>query len=336
MKVVYSLDELPYGFPNPVATIGNFDGVHLGHQSLMGQLVHRGQVLGGTPAIVTFHPHPLQVLAPNNAPRQIQTLPQKLAILQSLKIQLVVVLPFDRKFAQINARDFAVSILWEKLGLKEIYVGPNFAFGHRREGSFSFLKEIGEEKGFVVAKIPQVQFRGSRVSSTAVRQALLTGQVAFARRLLARPYSMDGTIVHGAAKGTGLRVPTANLQSANELVPRRGVYVTYLTFDGKRHRSVTNIGIRPTIADTGNPVLTIETHLLDLDRDLYGAQVRLEFLLRLRDERKFPGPEDLVAQIRKDIGRARRFFGRLEATAPSDLISGTLKGYLCPSAGKTY
>jgi riboflavin kinase/FMN adenylyltransferase len=312
MKVVYSLDELPHGLPSPVATIGNFDGIHLGHQALMRHLVQRTQAPGGTPAIVTFHPHPLQVLAPNNAPRQIQTLAQKVATLQSLGIELVVVIPFDRNFAEIKARDFAVSVLWEKLELSEIYVGPNFAFGHRREGSFSLLREIGEEKGFFVGKIPQVQFRGSRVSSTAVRQALMSGQVALARRLLGRPYAMDGIIVHGAARGAGLRIPTANLQTANELIPRSGVYVTYLTIEGSRYQSVTNVGFRPTIAEE-DPVLTIETHLLDQNRDLYGAQVRVEYLLRLRDERKFPGPETLVAQIRRDIARARRFFGKLAA-----------------------
>jgi riboflavin kinase / FMN adenylyltransferase len=315
MKVVYSLDELPHGFPRPIATIGNFDGVHLGHQALMRQLVQRAQAAAGTAAIVTFHPHPLQVLAPNNAPRQIQTLPQKLATLRALKVDLVVVLPFDLNFARIKAHDFAAHILWEKLQLSEIYVGPNFAFGHRREGSFSLLKEIGEEKRFFVGKIHQVQFRGSRVSSTAVRQALLSGQVALARRLLARPYAMEGTVIHGTATGTDLLVPTANLETPNELVPRRGVYVTRLTVEGERYPSVTNVGVRPTVALTEEPTVTIETHLLDQNTDLYGKQVRVEFLLRLRDEHKFPSPEALVSQIRKDIVRARRYFRSFEAAS---------------------
>jgi riboflavin kinase / FMN adenylyltransferase len=310
MKVVYRLEELPHGFPRPVATIGNFDGIHLGHQKLMRHLKDRAQAVAGTPTVVTFVPHPLQVLAPNNAPRQIQTLPQKLATLQSLGIEMAVVIPFNLSLAKTSARDFAENILWNKLHLYEIYVGPNFAFGHRREGSFSLLKEIGEEKGFVVAKIPQVQFRGSRVSSTAIRQALIAGQVALARRLLGRPFAVEGIVVHGAAKGGSVRIPTANLQTANELIPRRGVYVTMLTADGHRRLGVTNIGVRPTVS-AAEASESIETHLPDFEGDLYGKPIVLEFLVRLRDERKFPDLTALVAQIRIDIARARRYYRRL-------------------------
>ena len=317
MKVLYRLEELPHGFPRPVATIGNFDGVHLGHQELMRHLLDRARSTGGTPTIVTFNPHPLQVLAPNNAPRQIQTLPQKLAMLASLGIELAVVIPFDLSLAQTSARDFAVGILWEELQLREIYVGPNFAFGHRREGSFSLLKEIGEEKGFVVGKIPQVQFRGSRVSSTAIRQALVSGQVALARRLLGRPFALDGVVVHGTAKGGSIRIPTANLQTPNELVPRKGVYVTMLTVDGRRHMGVSNIGFRPTVSRTAESSPSIETHVLDFDEDMYGKETSLEFMLRLRDEHKFPDLSSLVTQIHRDIARARRYFRWLESVAPS-------------------
>lgn len=317
MKVVLRLEELPHGCLRPVATIGNFDGVHLGHQYLMRDIVRRAEIIGGTPSVVTFNPHPIQVLAPDNAPRQIQTLSQKLATLESMGIRLAVVIPFDIGLAHVSAREFASGILWERLGLMEIHVGPNFAFGYRREGSFNLLKEIGAEKGFTVARIHQVQFRGSRVSSTAVRQALVSGQVALARRLLGRPYSLEGEIVHGASVGSGLRIPTANLRSENELLPRMGVYATLLAVDGARRPGVTNIGIRPTVADPAAPAVTIETHVLDFDQDLYGKKVNLEFLVRLRDERKFPGKDALVAQIRKDIDRARRYFAYLKAIAPA-------------------
>jgi riboflavin kinase/FMN adenylyltransferase len=197
-----------------------------------------------------------------------------------------------------------------------MHVGPNFAFGHRREGSFKLLKEIGEEKGFVVAKIHQVQFRGSRVSSTAVRQALLSGQVGLARRLLARPFALEGQIVHGTSTGAGIRVPTANLRTSNELIPRTGVYVSILTVDGRRHWSVTNVGVRPTVTSGLDAPVTIETHLLDFDDDVYGRPVKLEFLLRLREERRFPGTDALVAQIRKDIARARRYFLWADRVSP--------------------
>ncbi len=308
MKAVYSADE-SHGCPRPIATIGNFDGVHLGHQQLMHDLVQRARETGGTPTVVTFHPHPLQVLAAENAPRQIQTLDQKLKILAGLGIELAVVIPFDLALARMSARQFALQILWDKLRLAEIYVGPNFAFGNRREGSFNLLRDLGEERGCFVGRIHQVQFRGSRVSSTAVRQALVSGQVGLARRLLGRPYEISGEIVHGSATGAVLKVPTANIRALNELIPRRGVYVTSLNIEGEKYQSVTNIGVRPTITgDSGEVPVTVEAHILDFSRDVYGRQATLEMLLRLRDEKRFADRAELVAQIRRDIARARRYF----------------------------
>jgi riboflavin kinase / FMN adenylyltransferase len=319
MKVVYRLEDLPLGFPRPVATIGNFDGVHLGHEQLIRDLVRRADLIQGTPTVVTFHPHPLQVLAPDNAPRQIQTLDQKLAILKKLGVMFVAVIPFTREFALTSARDFADKIICEKLGIKEIYVGPNFAFGHRREGSFNLLKEIGARKGFVVGRIHQVQFRGNRVSSTAVRQALCAGQVALARRLLGRPFSLEGEIIHGAAIGKGMHVPTANLRTLNELVPRYGVYASRLTVGDCCYQGVTNIGIRPTVTAEGQATtVSIETHLLDFQGDIYGRKAKLELLLYLREERRFENMKALAGQILKDITRARRYFRWFERAAPSD------------------
>ena len=311
MKIIDRLEALTPAYASPIVTIGNFDGVHLGHQSLIRDLVTRAAKMGGTPAIVTFYPHPLQVLAPNNAPLQIQTLDQKLATIDSLGIPLAVVIPFNMELAQTSARDFAVG-LWERLRFKEIYVGPNFAFGHRRQGSINLLKEIGEEKGFVAGKIHQVQFRGNRVSSTSIRQALISGQVGLARRLLARPFDLKGVIIHGTGMGTKLQIPTANLQTSNELIPRRGVYVTMFSVGGQRHRSVTNIGFRPTVNTEEAASLSIETHMLDFDRDVYGKDATLEFLVRLRDERRFSGKAALVERIQKDKENARRYFHWLE------------------------
>ncbi len=324
MKVLYRLEPLPVEYPRPAATIGNFDGVHLGHQQLMRDLVKRAVEIGGTPLVITFDPHPLQVLAPNNAPRQIQTLVQKLTTIESLGIRLVVVIPFDLQFAQMSARDFVNRVLCDKLRVREVYVGPNFAFGNRREGSFSLLKEVAEERGFLAGKIHQVQFRGSRVSSTAVRQALLAGQAGLAGRLLGRPFSISGKIVHGSATGAGIHVPTANLETANDLIPRRGVYVTVISIEGRRHRSVTNIGVRPTVSG-GRPSApqSIETHLLDFQGDVYGRDATLEFLVRLRDERRFPDTQVLFNQIQKDVRKARRYFHWVEKLAPSLLSKKT-------------
>ena len=318
MNVIYRPEDLPHGCPRPVATVGNFDGIHLGHQQLIKFLVGRAREIGGTATVITFNPHPLAVLAPNNAPRQIQTLAQKLERMRVLGIRLAIVIPFSLPFAQTKAREFVTEYLWRRFQIYEIYAGPNFAFGHRREGSFNLLKEVGEERGFFVGKVHQVQFRGARVSSTSVRQALVSGQVGLARRLLARPFTLTGEIVHGSALGGGNRIPTANLRHENELVPRIGVYVTMLSVEGRRYRSVSNIGIRPTVtAGESDPVVTIETHALDFDGNLYGARVSLEFLVRLREEKRFPNMNSLVAQITRDIARARRYFDWLERCAPA-------------------
>jgi riboflavin kinase/FMN adenylyltransferase len=312
MRVIRRLEDLRPEYPAPVVTIGNFDGVHLGHQNLIRDLVTRAAKLGGTATVITFHPHPLQVLAPNNAPLQIQTLDQKLKTMEALGIPLAVVIPFNMELARTSAYDFAVKTLWEKLRPREIYVGPNFAFGYRRQGSFNLLKEIGEEKGFLTGKIHQVQFRGNRVSSTGIRQALIVGQVGLARRLLGRPFALEGSIVRATGTGTRFRIPTANLETANELTPRRGVYVTILGVDGDRYKAVTNIGFRPTVNAREGASLSIETHILDFEQDLYGKEAVLEFFVRLRDERRFESEKALVERIGKDIGNARRYFAWLE------------------------
>ena len=319
MKVICRPEDLVPDQPAPVITIGNFDGVHLGHQNLIKGLVSRAAEIGGTPVVFTFDPHPLQVLAPNNAPLQIQTLDQKLATIESLGIPLILLIPFDMQLAQISARDFAEKILWEKLHPREIYVGPNFAFGNRRQGSFNLLKEIGEEKGFLTGKIHQVQFRGNRVSSTAVRQALISGQVNLARRLLARPFELSGTVVHGTGIGTKFNFPTANLRTPNELLPRQGVYVTLLKVDGRRYRSVTNIGFRPTVNkdEGGDP--SIETHILDFSQDIYDREIALEFLVRLRNEQRFSNEQELIRRIKTDIVQARRYFKWLDHTADPEI-----------------
>jgi riboflavin kinase/FMN adenylyltransferase len=222
------------------------------------------------------------------------------------------------ELARTSAYDFAVKTLWEKLRPKEIYVGPSFAFGYRRQGSFNLLKEIGEEKGFLAGKIHQVQFRGNRVSSTGIRQALIAGQVGLARRLLGRPFALEGVVIRATGTGTRFGIPTANLETPNELIPRRGVYVTMLGVDGHRHRAVTNIGFRPTVTQDGTS-LSVETHVLDFAQDLYEKEAVLEFFVRLRDERRFESEKALIAQIGKDIGNARRYFAWLERTAPQSI-----------------
>ena len=308
MKIISRLEELAPEYVMPVVTMGNFDGVHLGHRKLIQTVAARAAKIGGTPMAITFHPHPLCMLVPDYAPMQIQTLSQKLAVIESLGIPVTLVIPYDEKLAGTGARDFALDVLCERLRIKEIYVGPNFAFGHRRQGSVNLLKEIGREKGFLAEKISQVEFRGTRVSSTAVRQALVYGQVALARRLLARPFTLEGTVINGAGLGSKLQIPTANMRAENELIPRRGVYITRLCVDGDSWAGVTNIGFRPTVNDEDGAALSIETHALDFNRDIYGKRIAVEFWGRVRDECRFASLDDLVARIRKDKESARRYF----------------------------
>ena len=312
MKVISRLEDVAPEYVMPVVTMGNFDGVHLGHVKLIQSVAVRAGKIGGTPMVITFHPHPLHLLAPNNAPMQIQTLPQKLAVIESLGIPVTVVIPYNEKLAGTSARDFALDVLWERLRISEIHVGPNFAFGHRRQGSVNLLKEIGREKGFIAEKIPQVEFRGTRVSSTSVRQALACGQVALVRRLLARPFKLEGVVVRGAGLGSKLQIPTANLRTENELIPQRGVYATRIFVDGASLTGVTNIGFRPTVDAENDAVLSIETHALDFNRDIYGKRIAVEFWRRIRDERRFFSLDELSARIRKDKASAARYFRRLE------------------------
>jgi len=310
MKVISSLEDITPEYTLPVVTMGNFDGVHLGHRKLFQSVVKRATEIGGTPIAITFYPHPLHMLVPNNAPMQVQTLPQKLAVIESFGIPVTVVIPYNEKLAGTSARDFALDVLCERLRIREIYVGPNFAFGHRRQGSVNLLKEIGREKGFFAEKIPQVEFRGTRVSSTAVRQALVYGQVALARRLIARPFALEGTVINGAGLGSKLQIPTANLHTENELIPRRGVYITRLYVDGDRLAGVTNIGFRPTVNAKEDAKLSIETHALGFNQDIYGKRITVEFWNRVRDELRFASLDELVARIRKDKESALRYFLR--------------------------
>lgn len=312
MKVISRLEDIAPEYALPVVTMGNYDGVHFGHRKLIQGVVARAAEIGGTPMAITFNPHPLHLLVPNNAPARIQTLPQKLAVIESLGISVTAVIPYDEKLAGTSARDFALDVLCERLRIREIHVGPNFAFGHRRQGSINLLKEIGREKGFLAEKIPQVEFRGTRVSSTAVRQAIACGQIAFARRLLGRPFTLEGTVIQGAGLGSKLQIPTANLRTENELVPRRGVYITRLCMDGDSWAGVTNIGFRPTVNAEANAALSIETHALDFNRDIYGKRIAVEFWSRARDERRFASLDELVARINKDKENARRYFRRLD------------------------
>jgi len=305
MMLHHSLDSLRGRLREPVATIGNFDGLHRGHQAILDQVLTRARALGGTSLVITFDPHPLKILAPERAPKMILTPTQKLRRIEEAGIDAVLVLPFDTSLAAVTAEAFVTDYLWHGLELKEVYVGANFNFGHGRAGNADLLVTLCERLCLRAGKVAEVRFLGSPVSSSRIRRAVQAGEVELTRELLGRPFAVEGTVGHGAGRGAGLGFPTANLLPRNELIPQDGVYVTQAVLDGRPVPSVTNIGSRPTFADQA---FVVETHLLDAGGDLYGRMLEIAFLARLRQELRFDSPQALVEQVRRDIERAREFF----------------------------
>ena len=310
MRTVDSLTRLPQRLEYPLMAIGVFDGLHLGHQYILRQLVRRTKAKKGTSLLLTFSPHPQKIISPADAPPLLQTDQQKEDILGELGVDVMVRLPFTRRVSLYSPADFAREVLCNH-GIREIHVGQNFRFGHRRGGDLEILKSLGKEFSFQVHETAPLRFRGQRVSSTYVRRILGEGRIALARRLLLRPYQIRGVVVRDSGKGVELGFPTANLDPENELIPANGVYATRARLSGSTVIGVTNIGHRPTLHPEygGRPV--VETHLLDFDRNIYGNPMGLDLFCRLRAERKFAGLADLVQQIEKDVEKTRQYFARV-------------------------
>ena len=289
-----------------VLTLGVFDGLHLGHQRIMQTVVERAKVVGAVPTAITFDPHPRAVLHPDSAPPLLQTLDQRLANFEVLGIEQAIVIPFDREFASQPAEDFLAEIVHDRLQAKEVYLGKGFAFGRGRGGNIDLLRKMSRELGFFADEVPEVQLRGQRISSSKIRHLLAEGRVNLVRRMLDRPYGVEGVIIRGNRRGHTIGFPTANLKPHNRVIPKYGVYATATLVDGTWRRSITNIGVRPTFEQDADP--SIETYIFDLDKDLYGDVLRVRFLHRIRDERKFNGIDELKAQIQKDSARALNYF----------------------------
>ena len=299
--------DLPRG---GVGTIGNFDGVHLGHRKILETVVARARAVQRPSFAITFEPHPMVVLRPDQAPRRIQTLRQKEEAIEALGIDALLVVPFTRDFSLTEPEDFVRTLLRDRLGASEILVGAHFAFGRGKRGDLALLVRFGAECGFSASAVDEVQFGGSPVSSTRIRRALERGSIVEANGMLGRDYELDGLVARGDRLGHQIGVPTINLEPENELPPADGVYVTEIEIRsfGRRFPSVSNIGRRPTLYE--DYATTIETFVLDFSADVYGEKVRLFFLDRLREERKFPSMMDLKAQIQRDIAAARAYFER--------------------------
>ena len=289
--------------------LGNFDGLHRGHTKIIERIRRGAAERGGTTLVLTFDPHPPRIVRPDKAPLLLMTLDQKLEGLARAGVHGVAVVRFTHDLSRWEPETFVKTVLVDWLQVAEVWVGADFLFGRDRTGNFSVLRALGAQYGFRAEKIDPVRYKEFVVSSTRIRRLVAEGRVDEAGALLGHHFYIDGMVIRGAGRGRGLGIPTANLASKNELIPPHGVYATTLSVDGIVHPSVTNIGLRPTFGDVAATV--VEAHALDFDRDLYGRSVRLGFVQRLRDERRFPDVDALKAQIEADVRRARRLFDRL-------------------------
>jgi len=302
-----------------VLAVGNFDGLHLGHQAILRATVERALETRAVSTALTFDPAPLKVLRPESAPPRISTNTQRIEWFSMLGLESAVVMPFTIELSRLAPEDFVEQILVSELRVATILVGENFRFGHRQAGNVKLLRELGERLGFEVVIVPPVFYRGEIVSSTIIRREIAEGDVSHAGRLLGRPFVLTGAVVSGTGTGSKFTFPTLNLVPEQELLPARGVYITRTCFpgDSRSHRSVTNIGMRPTF--NGN-ALTVETHLLDFSGEIPAKRMEVRFWKRLRQERKFSGPEELRQQIARDIDSANRFFNRLRRLRSAQLV----------------
>jgi riboflavin kinase/FMN adenylyltransferase len=304
MQHVTSLEDLQLSRP-ACLTIGAFDGVHRGHQALIGEMAQRAHAAERAAVVVTFYPHPSVVLRGRRPSFYLTTPDEKAEYLAALGVDALVTHPFNQEVANVRAADFVARLIGHA-GLRELWCGADFALGHNREGTVDFLRAEGERRGFTVHVAQAVQFDGEVISSTRIRQALRDGAVEQAARYLGRPFRLTGQVVEGAKRGRTIGIPTANLNVSEEhATPATGVYACRAPYQGQSHLAVTNIGFRPTF-DQAEPRPTVETHILDFSADLYGQALTLEFIARLRPEMKFPGVDALVAQIQHDIVEARR------------------------------
>lgn len=312
MIVWNGIESYPRDSAPVVASIGNYDGVHVGHARILAGAVEDARERGLPSLLVTFDPHPTTVVAPGRRPSLLTTRRQKFEILEGLGVDALLILRFDAALAAKTGEEFLDQVFLERVRLATLHVGFNFRFGHDRAGDLDLLRRMGASRGFGVVGVPQVVVDGETVSSSAIRRAVDDGDVERARRMIGRPFEVTGIVVRGEGRGRSMDFPTANVDVENEIVPRRGVYITETSALASRSPSVTNVGVRPTF---GPSPLSVETHLLDFDEDLHGERIEIRFLARLRDEVRFPGPSELADQIARDRAAAAAWFQRLSISS---------------------
>ncbi len=304
MSIITDLSELKSPIQNPVLTIGNFDGVHKGHLALFERVKQIAKEINGSSVVMTFDPHPIKVLSNGNGPPVITPTPQKLRLIKEAGIDIILCLPFTKEFANIPAKDFVEKILVEKIGVKYVVVGYDYSFGKNRQGNIEFLKKMAQRYQFKVEVVEPVSINGIIVSSTKIRKLVQEGRLEEAKLLLGRNYQVTGTVISGKNRGARiLGYPTANLKLIDELTPKVGVYAVKVHIDNEVYKGVANIGYNPTF---GNGAFSVETHIIGFNRNILGKEIIVEFVKRLRDEKKFESPSELAEQIKKDIQEAQK------------------------------
>lgn len=299
MKLIDGIENLTEKYPYPILTIGNFDGLHLGHQAIFRMVIERAKKKNGTSIIFTFEPHPLRVIAPERAPKLLTPFKDKVTLLKKFGIGVIICANFTSEFAHIKAEDFVKDILSKSIGVKEIFIGSNYKFGKGRKGSPELLKELGRECGFKVMIVDEIKINDVTISSSKIRALVAKGKVEEAAVLLGRHYSVEGVVIEGAKRGKSLlNIPTANIATFNELLPKDGVYAATVDLDGKIYGGAVNIGYHPTFKDKK---FSFEVHILKFNEEILGKTLRLNFIKRIRDEMKFSKVEELASQMKKDI-----------------------------------
>jgi len=308
MQIIRHIDDPALALNGACVTLGNFDGIHLGHQALIRSAVDDAKRLNIPSAVLTFEPHPLRVIAPDRAPRMLLGHKDKMQLLRALGVDCVVIQQFDRSFAAIPAEDFVRKYLTERLRAKKVWVGKDLRFGKGRGGDIDKLRAWGAQLGYEVGVVEPVMVCGERVSSSRIRELISAGDVAAVLPMLARHYFISGRVASGHRRGRELGFPTANIASRAEILPRDGIYATLFQLGDQLLPSVTSIGLNPTF---GAGPRTVESYILSFDRDIYGESVKLSFVARLRDERKFASVQSLIEQIHLDVADAATILGRL-------------------------
>ena len=307
MKIIRGLDEISTPFQRAVVTLGNFDGVHIGHQALFHAVIEKAESIGGTPVAITFDPHPMKVLQKENPPPLITLLEQKIELIGRTDIDVLIVIPFTRQFAGLSPREFVEDVLIRKIGMAAVVVGRDYTFGKNRQGNIDALRVFAELFDFELILSDWIQANShiaGRISSTKIRELVMAGKVEGAQPLLGRYYQIRGNVTTGRNRGGKLLgFPTANINLQDELCPKMGVYAVTVEIEGQQHDGVANIGYSPTFEDH---LFTVEVHILDFNDNIYGKKIRVNFIRWLRDELKFSSIAELSDQISKDVRKARR------------------------------